>query len=132
MTEFQVLYRGVPVPKSALVPVVFGGDQVLKAFKDGVNGAFDLFESLDTTGQFGDRDDPTSWVYYTDEADPNDPAAYFRRFRGEDSQFLGTVDETWRNSPETDEDYAREVGYHPVSFDVLPDRVKNAYDPSGD
>lgn len=117
-TTFQVMYRNVPVPEFILAPGFFG-TRLLDAFKAGVDGALDQETSPEPT------DD--GWDYYTDEEDPNDPMAYFRRFRkGEDKngQFLSNErTEHWSYDFSADRAHAEKY-YRPISFADVPDHVR--------
>lgn len=126
MTDYDVLYRGVPVPDSVLSPNLLGSS--LPAFKSGVDAAIQVYGPQESDPKETDED---MWDYFCDEEDPNDPVAYFRRIKKgvndpdveSDSQFLGHGS-GWRFSEES-RGYLRSH-YRPVAYKDLPDRVKNA------
>jgi len=66
MTDYDVLYRGVPVPKSVLVTSGWlGGEKVLEAFKLGVDATHQMFEKLSNPNAPESGDD--QYDYFTDD-----------------------------------------------------------------
>lgn len=121
MSEYEVLYRGVPVPDSVLAPNLFGSS--LPAFKLGVDSAIKIYSDSEDTEEVPESE---YWTYYVDEDDVHDPCAFFRRSgQNGESQFLESYQTDWVN--DTEGRWAiHHYNYREVPFSELPDRVKNA------
>ena len=73
MTDFDVLYRGVPIPDSVLAPGVFGPN-ALRDFKLGVDATYAMLQNLNLSGSsLTTHPEPDEYDYFTDgEGDGNE------------------------------------------------------------
>lgn len=122
--DFPIEYRGVPVPKRFLAPILIGGP-ILDAFKSGVDGA--LLLAVQNSAPVPEEVSEPGWSYFCDEVDPSIPDAYFRRIKGDDantSQFMPSYGHDWDSVSEGRSWIERH--YRPIRPEDLPESVARA------
>jgi len=115
MTDFDVLYRGVPVPDSILTPGLFSG--ALEGFKLGVDATHQMFGGLNNPDTPESKDD--QYDYFSD-GDGNGNEWIWRYRKGEKmGEYTREYEPGWSKA-HTSREHMLDSGYTYLREQDLP------------